>query len=228
MSTGRVLSEPGPPEPDGVALAAAAAALAAAAAALARDEVVAIPTDTVYGLAARASSPRGCQAIFCLKCRPPTVGLPVLVGDQATALALAAPGAREALEVVGRALWPGPLTIVVEAAPPKPVHLGGDGGSIGLRLADDTLVRALASLAGPLAVTSANRHGQRACTTAGEVEAAFPEGLAAIVDGGRRDGQPSSVVSLVGPRPTLLREGPVSRSAVERALSSIRQREEPN
>lgn len=199
-----------------------AAALAAAAAALGRGEVVGVPTDTVYGLAALARSPEGCRRIFELKGRPAEVGLPVLVGDLPAALALAAPSARAGLELLAAAFWPGPLTVVVEAAPFRLAHLGGVGASIGLRLPDEPVVSALCSLAGPLAVTSANPHGAPPCTRAAEVEASFPGGLAAVLDGGPRDGVPSSVVSLLGGHPVVLREGPVAREAVEVALAPLR------
>jgi L-threonylcarbamoyladenylate synthase len=188
--------------------------------------VVGVPTDTVYGLAARAGSPEGCAALFRLKGRPPAVALPVLVGEVEAALELAAPSARPALEAVARALWPGPLTVVVAAARPL-VHLGGDGTTVGLRLPDDKVVAALCKHAGPLAVTSANRHGGDPCTSADEVLAAFPVGLAAVLDGGRRAGAPSSVVALRDGEVVVLRPGPVGAEDVRRALAPIRDREAP-
>ena len=120
------------PAPGGTPSGAGTAALEAAAEALRAGGIVAVPTDTVYGVAALADSPEGCGALFRLKGRPPTVALPVLVADLEGALALAAAGARGRLAAVGRAWWPGPLTLVVEAARRMP-HLGGDGTTVGVR-----------------------------------------------------------------------------------------------
>lgn len=202
------------------------AALDAAAAALAAGGAVGVPTDTVYGLAALATSPEGCARLFASKGRPPGVALPVLVGDLDVAVALCAPAGRARLAVVGEALWPGPLTLVVEAATPL-AHLGGDGATIGVRLPDEAVVAALCRRAGPLAVTSANLHGAPPCTSAGAVGAAFPSGLAAVLDAGPRGGTPSSVVSLVGDVPVVLRPGPIDLQAVRRALAPLRKGEGP-
>ncbi len=212
------------PAPGGTPSGAGTAALEAAAEALRAGGIVAVPTDTVYGVAALADSPEGCGALFRLKGRPPTVALPVLVADLEGALALAAAGARDRLAAVGRAWWPGPLTLVVEAARRMP-HLGGDGTTVGLRCPDDPLVAALCRRVGPLAVTSANAHGAPPCTTAGEVRAAFAAGLSGVLDGGRRAGEPSSVVSLVGGEVAVVRSGPVGEEAVRAALAPLRKGE---
>lgn len=200
------------------------AAFDAAAAALAGGGVVGVPTDTVYGLAALATSGEGCGRLFALKGRPPDVALPVLVGDLAGAVALCAPAGRARLAAVGEALWPGPLTLVVQAAVPF-AHLGGDGATVGLRLPDEPVMAALCRRAGPLAVTSANPHGSPPCTSARAVVTAFPSGLAGVLDAGRRDGTPSSVVSLLDTDPVVLRPGPVGDEAVRKALAPIRKGE---
>jgi L-threonylcarbamoyladenylate synthase len=203
------------------------AALEATADALEASGVVAIPTDTVYGLAALASSPSGCARLFALKGRPPKVALPVLVGDLGSAVALCAPGGRARLSLVARSCWPGPLTLVVEAATPCG-HLGGDGATIGLRLPDEPVVRALCSRVGPLAVTSANRHGAPPCTSAKEVASTFGDALDGLLDAGVRDGTPSSVVSLVGDIPVILRQGPIGLADIEAALAPIQEEQGQN
>lgn len=202
------------------------AALAEAAGALGAGEAVGVPTDTVYGLAALAGSPAGCARLFALKRRPEVVALPVLVGDPTAAFDLAEDRARPALAALAAAFWPGPLTVVVPAASPR-AHLGGDGGAVGLRCPDDPVVAALCRRAGALAVTSANLHGEPPCTAAGDVAAAFPVGLRCVLDGGRRAGLPSSVVSIVAGDPVLLRPGPVDGDAVSEVLAPIRHREVP-
>lgn len=85
--------------------------------------------------------------------------------------------------------------------------LGGDPTTIGLRCPADPLVRGLLRLSGPLAVTSANRHGEAPLHSAKEVRERFGTGVAAVLDGGRCDGVSSTVISLIGPEPECLREG---------------------
>lgn len=115
--------------------------------------------------------------------------------------------------------WPGALTVVVPADPALGRHLGGDGRSVGLRRPDHRFVQRLCRAAGPLAVTSANRHGQRPCTTAAEVRASFRDAdLALVVDGGTCEGEPSTVVDCRLTPPACLREGAVAWSWVEASL----------
>lgn len=190
-----------------------------AVAALAGGEVVAIPTDTVYGLSARAEDSAACQRIFQLKGRPEQVALPVLVADVATAARLAAPSAAVALERLAAAFWPGPLTVVVGRAPGVELELGGDPSSIGLRCPGDEIALALCREVGPLATTSANAHGAAPCHRAEEVAASFAGQRLAVLDGGARDGTPSSVVSLLGPEPVLLRAGPIGLAEVREVLA---------
>ncbi len=192
------------------------AALDELAEALWRDEVVALPTDTVYGLAVRAASPDAAAALFAVKRRPDRVALPVLVADLAQALELAELPV-DALGALARRFWPGPLTLVVRRARHVVLHLGGDETTIGLRCPQSPVLRALATEVGPLAVTSANLHGDRPCTSAQEVRAAFGPALR-VLDGGRCDARPSSVVSLLDERPELLRPGPVTLAEVLAAL----------
>ncbi len=180
--------------------------------------VVAVPTDTVYGLAADARSEQATQALFALKGRPRTLELPVLVASAADALSLAALPARPRLEVLAAAFWPGALTVVVERAPGAGLHLGGDPATVGLRVPDQALVRELAARVGPLAVTSANRHGEQPCTSAEEARR-LVGGAAFVLDGGCCAGRPSTVVTLVGQVPRLVRPGPVPLEDVEAVLA---------
>ncbi len=195
--------------------------LEVAAAALAAGEVVAVPTDTVYGLAVMPRSETARRALFELKGRPEQLALPVLVPSAEAAMALAAAGPRRGdLERLAAAFWPGAVTVVVPLDPAAGLLLGGDGASVGLRCPGHRLLLALLERTGPLAVTSANRHGEPPCTTAAAVRVAFPGGLGAVLDGGRCDGTPSSVVSLTGPAPVLLRAGPVGLDEVRAVLGA--------
>jgi tRNA threonylcarbamoyl adenosine modification protein (Sua5/YciO/YrdC/YwlC family) len=168
-------------------------------AALLRGEVVAIPTDTVYGLVAVPTA-RG--LIYELKDRPPGLELPVFVADIDQALAAAADVTPLARALMDR-WWPGALTIVVAAA---------SGGTVGLRVPDHDVPRELCRRAGPLVSTSANRHGAPPCTTATEVRAALP--ALVVIDGGTCEGAPSTVVDATGEKLALIREGRIPFAAL--------------
>jgi L-threonylcarbamoyladenylate synthase len=178
---------------------------------LAAGGVVALPTDTVYGVAALPADPRAVAALFAVKERPVDVALPVLVGELAQVPDVAAPLAGAASELARR-FWPGPLTLVVPRAPGFVADLGGPGersGTVGVRWPDHAFVATVCRRAGPLAVTSANRHGVPPCTTASDVLAAFADGRRPdlVVDGGTCAGEPSTVVDCTGEMPRCLRRG---------------------
>jgi L-threonylcarbamoyladenylate synthase len=184
-------------------------------AALAAGRVVALPTDTVYGLAARLDRPGAVAEIFELKGRPDGLALPVLVGRWRQVRQVAATWPRDASLVAAR-FWPGPLTVVVPARPEVGALVGGDGRTVGLRRPRHHLVESLCKSAGPLAVTSANLHGSPPCTDAESVAATFP-GIE-VIDGGRCDGVPSTVADCTASPPVCRREGGVPWDRVEAAL----------
>jgi len=190
--------------------------------ALRRGEVVALPTDTVYGVGVLASDRDGAARVFALKGRPDDVPLPVLVADLEDALALA-PLGLESLRRLGEALWPGALTVVVARREGIDWELGGDGATIGIRCPDHDLLRAVLRETGPLAVSSANRHGEPPATTPEEVRRSLGVGVPCL-DGGRCDRQPSTVVELVEDSLRCLREGAVAFEDVRRALAATRGR----
>lgn len=183
-----------PPSPD---------AIHAALAALRAGGVVGLPTDTVYGLAVDPSVPGATAALFSLKGRPSTTPLPVLVSgiEQAEQLGIFGVGSRSLAE----ALWPGALTIVVERHRAARMDLGGSTATIGLRCPSHSVPRELCRRSGPVAATSANRHGEPDLASAAEVAEAFPGLL--ILDGGECRGVSSTVVDATGEEPLLLRAG---------------------
>lgn len=189
-------------------------AVAAAIAALQAGEPVGVPTDTVYGLAADAADAEAIQRLFDLKERPADRSIAVLVADLTAAETLVefTPEARRLAEQ----FWPGPLTIVAARRPEAPPHLG-TGATIGVRLPDDDVMRAVAGPA-PLAVTSANLHGGPTPAAAQDVAELFPT-LSLVVDGGPRPGSSSTVVDMTGSEPVVLREGPVSLDEISVAAS---------
>lgn len=175
--------------------------------ALAAGMVVAIPTDTVYGLAAVATDAAATDRIFVLKQRPAALVLPVLVAslEQAAELGEITPLAAGLAEQH----WPGALTIVVERRGGLGLALGGDDATVGVRVPDLAVARDLCLRAGPLATTSANRHGEPPLTAADAVDATFG-GEVLVLDGGVCDHPPSTVVDATGATPRILRQGAVT------------------
>jgi L-threonylcarbamoyladenylate synthase len=180
---------------------------------LAAGMVVAIPTDTVYGLAVDPSQPGAVDRVFALKKRPGEVALPVLVTGwgQVEMVAGTLEGAAQGF---ADQYWPGPLTLVVPRRGRFRADLGGElaaSWTVGLRWPDHPVVQALCTAIGPLAVTSANRHAEPPATSAEDVIVAFTgDGrLSAVLDGGVCDGAPSTVVECRGPVSRCLREGAI-------------------
>ena len=144
-----------------------AAGLDAAAAAIGRGELVLLPTDTVYGVAADAFTPAAVTGLLAAKNRGRHMPVPVLIGEASTLAGLVVnlpPVAHELAE----AFWPGGLTLVLEHAPSLAWDLGDAEGTVAVRLPDDDVARDLLRRTGPLAVSSANRSGRPAATTAQE------------------------------------------------------------
>ena len=186
--------------------------------ALAQGQPVAIPTDTVYGLAVDPIVPGATDRIFAVKRRPRDVSLPVLVGnvEQALALSTAVPDA--ALRLMER-YWPGALTLVLPARPGMGADLGDDEATVGIRSPDHPVPQALCAAAGPLATTSANHHGRPTLTTALEVAETFGDTVPIVLDGGVCTGSPSTVVDCTGAEPKLLRDGRIPWSELQAALA---------
>lgn len=201
-------------------------AVAAAAAALRDGGVVAVPTDTVYGIAALPTVPGATGRLFELKGRGADVPVAVLCADAGQALGLADPSTLgEDVRRIAERLWPGPLTLVLDRRPGLAWELGRPAETVGVRCPDHALVRALAAEVGPIATTSANRHGEPTPpTAAGVVEAlgatgapGGTQGLALVLDGGPCAAPPSTVVDATGSTWRVLREGEITLSRVEDA-----------
>lgn len=172
--------------------------------------MVAIPTDTVYGIAVDPFVDGATARLFEAKRRPTDVRLPVLVDSESQAELLADVDDRARL-LMDR-FWPGGLTIILPRLANVDIALGnGSGGpTVGVRCPDHALPRKLCAEVGPLATTSANLHGEATPPTAAEVRALFGDAVAIVIDGGRCEGEPSTVVDCTGSRPTLVREGTVA------------------
>ncbi|MBL5974009.1 MAG: threonylcarbamoyl-AMP synthase [Candidatus Leucobacter sulfamidivorax] len=195
--------------------------------AIGRGELVVLPTDTVYGLAADAFSPEAVQRLLDAKGRGRQSPPPVLVPNTATLAALAAevPAAAAAL---AEAFWPGPLTIVLLANPSLSWDLGDTGGTVALRIPDHELTLELLRETGPLAVSSANLTGEPAARTAAEARRMLGDAVAVYLDAGESpgDGTASTIVDGTGLGADggtlrILREGGVSREAIAELLPRV-------
>ncbi len=178
----------------------------AAVRALASGRVVAIPTDTVYGLAVDPLRPGATNRLFALKGRPRDVRLPVLVTGEEQVLQLAT-GVPDLARRLMTRFWPGALTVVLPRRSGSSADLGADGATVAVRCPAHPVPVELCQITGPLATTSANPHGQEPLTTAEAVRAAFADAVAVVLDGGICAGLPSTVVDCSGPEPQLLRQG---------------------
>lgn len=195
------------PEPDHRLLERAALALMG-------GQLVGIPTDTVYGLAAHPGREGSIEALLALKKRPPSVGLPVLVSGTEQADELAAGGLPEMAERVAKSFWPGAVTLVVRRRTGVEWALGGDATTIGMRCPAHSIALALCERVGPLATTSANLHGEAPIGTAEEIRTVFGDRVALVIDGGCLSGLASTVVDVTGEEVRCLREGAVLFSAI--------------
>ncbi len=192
---------------------------AAAVEALRSGGLVAMPTDTVYGVGVALDASDGLQRLFAAKNRPLDRAIVLLVADLdgAAAVGVLSPAARALAE----RFWPGGLTLVLtqSAGAVLPASLTAGAGTIGVRLPDHATPRALARELGPLPVTSANVSGRPDARTAAEVLAQLGGRIDLILDGGTvSGGVPSTVVDCSGEAPRILRSGAIAPSLIAAAL----------
>jgi L-threonylcarbamoyladenylate synthase len=186
---------------------------------LRNDGIVAVPTDTVYGIAVRLDAPAGIERLFDAKQRPPDRAIALLIAsaEQADELAAMTPAAT----ALASAFWPGGLTLVLaqRAGTHLPEVLTGGGSTVGLRVPDHPAPRALAAGVGPLPTTSANRSGQPEARDAVEIAAQLGHAIDLIVDGGTAHGGPASTVIDCTATPVrVLRIGAIALDRVSRVL----------
>jgi L-threonylcarbamoyladenylate synthase len=189
-------------------------AIEAAARALAAGDIVAIPTDTVYGLVADVSYTGAADRLFALKRRQREDDLSVIVSDTDQALTVAVSVPEPAERLMDK-FWPGPLTLVLPRDPEFVADLGDDDITVGVRCPAVLVARLLCEEAGPLAITTANVKGSPPATTAREVVDAFGREVEVVLDGGSCNGSAATVVDCTGAKPKLLREGAVQWSDIE-------------
>ncbi|MFN2389026.1 MAG: L-threonylcarbamoyladenylate synthase [Actinomycetota bacterium] len=191
--------------------------IARAATALRRGELVIVPTDTVYGLAALPAHAAALQRVFAVKGRPAHRALPVLgAGEDQLEEVVRFNAAARAL---GRRFWPGPLTMVLPTRAGFDAPLGGPRDTTAVRVPRSEITLELLRAVGPLAVTSANRSGEPAATTADDARRALGADVEHVLDAGPADGVESTIVALTG-APEILRAGALSADEVLQTLSS--------
>jgi L-threonylcarbamoyladenylate synthase len=199
-----------------------AAALEQAAALLRDGKLVAFPTETVYGLGARALDPLAVARIFAAKGRPSTHPLIVHVLGLDDARRVAA-GLNPWAEALAARFWPGPLTLIVDRAPGVPISVTGGGPTVAVRAPSHPVARALlAALGEPIAAPSANRYQAISPTTAAHVVASLGDAVELVIDGGPcARGIESTVIDLSGERPTVLRPGSITVEELRAVLGEV-------
>ena len=195
--------------------------IAEAAAAIRRGELVVLPTDTVYGVAADAFNPVAVNLLLAAKGRGRDMPVPVLVSSRAMLAAVVS----EVTETAGRLVdefWPGALTLVLRETPHLAWDLGEARGTVAVRMPDHPLATALIDQTGPLAVSSANRSGQPPATTAMDARLQLGASVSVYLDGGPGAAAvPSTIVDLTGDRPRLLRAGALDAEALRAVVPDL-------
>ena len=194
---------------------------------LARGEIVAYPTDTLYGLAVDPRRPDAVERLFRAKGRPAEMAVPLIASDpQQVARCVSR------LPLLARTLaerfWPGPLTLVVGAAPALNRRLLAGGRTVAVRVPDHAVARALArELGHPVTATSANRSGSTPAASAAAASGAVGRDLACVLDAGPAEStSPSTIVDARGAAPVLLRPGAVPWERVLAACGDTPRRTE--
>jgi tRNA threonylcarbamoyl adenosine modification protein (Sua5/YciO/YrdC/YwlC family) len=193
----------------------------AAVAAARAGELIVLPTDTVYGIGADAFTPAAVTTMLAAKGRGRNMPPPVLVGTARAAAALA-----DDLGAFGQDLidefWPGPLTLVLRASPTLLWDLGDTKGTVALRMPLHSVALEVLKQTGPLAVSSANRHGQPSPITVDTAQEQLGESVSVYLDSGpSTENVPSTILDLTGTIPKVLRAGAISVDRLRMVASVI-------
>jgi L-threonylcarbamoyladenylate synthase len=184
-----------------------------------RGGLVAFPTDTVYGVGTLVFNAPAVESIYTAKNRPFEKAIPVLLGDTKDMEKVGMDIPEIAYRLAYR-FWPGPLTVVIPKQTTLPDSVSATS-TVGVRVPDHEVARALLRAVGPMAVTSANISGQPSPSTAQEVFAQLGRRIDLIIDGGTTPGGvPSTVIDCTGKDLKILREGTISLEAIKLKLSS--------
>lgn len=202
-------------------------ALAAAVDAVRGGGLIVLPTDTVYGIGADAFTPQAVQDLLEAKGRGRDTPPPVLIGDRAVLMALAT-DLPEYVEDLAEALWPGALTIILTAQPSLTWDLGETRGTVALRMPEDETALELLRRTGPLAVSSANRHGKPAATSVLDAATQLGDAVEVYLDGGAaRIGASSTILDATVTPAEIVREGAITKQQIIDVVGDIFTAPEP-
>ncbi len=179
--------------------------------------VLAIPTETYYGLGANPFDEVAVARLLSIKGRPDGKPILILIGDQAQLQDLVA-DVSPAAQVLMEAFWPGPLTLVFTSSERLPLSITLGTGTVGVRHTSHPALAELLRQTGPLTGTSANRSGESPVQTAAEVDRTIGALIDVIVDGGPTQGGLPSTVLSVCDSVQMIREGPIDRAMIQQAL----------
>ncbi len=184
-----------------------------------RGELVAIPTDTFYGIAADPFNLAAVDQIYRVKGRPETRALPILVNTTTQAISLSR-DVPYTFHKLAAKFWPGPLTLLVEASTGVPLKVTAHTGNVALRWPNSPIVNALIGLTGgPITGTSGNISGQPACSTAMALLEQMGDRLPLIIDAGETPGNlASTIVKLDGDDWEIMREGVISEEQLRNCM----------
>lgn len=187
-----------------------------------RGRVIAVPTDTFYGLCADPFNLYAVERVFQLKARPETRALPILVNSIEQALMLAR-DVPDAFLTLAHRFWPGALTLVVEATHRLPLKVTGNTGKVALRWADSRIVSALIEgVGGPVTGTSANLSGRPSCTNVDQLVEQLGERLPLILDAGDTGGTlGSTIVRIEGDSWSIARQGALPDAEIHRVFGAL-------
>ncbi len=206
----RVIVDPDAPQRD---------AIEEAAAWIVRGGLVALPTDTLYGLAADPFQPAAVARLFAVKGRSASQAIPLIAADVAQVRSHLGHLSSAAARLAER-FWPGPLTVLLPAPPALAREVTAGTGAVGVRVPAHAIARRIAAAAGrPITATSANISGEPATASPDDVERSLGGHIDLLIDAGlTAGGPPSTIVDVSGSSPRLIREGAVSWEDVAACL----------
>jgi L-threonylcarbamoyladenylate synthase len=186
-----------------------------------RGGIVAIPTDTLYGLAADPFSAVAVARLFAVKGRSADRALPLIASDAEQVAAHIGRLSPDAARLAAR-FWPGPLTLLVAAPRALPTDVSGGTGKVGVRVpADDVARRICAAVGRPITATSANMSGEAATADPAQVERTLGDRIDLLIDTGPTPGgAPSTIVDATGATPVLVRTGALEWDEIQAWLST--------
>lgn len=198
-----------------------ATGLKSAARAVSSGKLVVLPTDTVYGIGCDAFSHAGVRALLAAKGRGRDMAPPVLIGSKRALDGIASDISDSARDLIA-AFWPGPLTVVVPYSPTLTWDLGDTDGTVAVRMPLHPLALDLLKETGPMAVSSANKHGRPPADTATDAKSQLGSDVSVYLEAGPSEvGVPSTIVDCTAEPPQVLREGALTVEQIRKIVPGV-------